>query len=128
MLSYVGMLSVYASSVILSSPANSSFSGLALESLVTLLTVKFIPFFMLMWIISAFLSLTRCVLPLTARLLANISVCIFPIEVLPRIFRYGYASPFYNVSRGMRTIVFGTKNERSSLSLIVALRVGLPVI
>ncbi|KIK00497.1 hypothetical protein K443DRAFT_122793 [Laccaria amethystina LaAM-08-1] len=93
MLSYVGMLSVYASSVILSSPANSSLSGLALESFVTLLTVKFIPFFMLMWIIT------------------NISVCIFPIEVLPRVFRYGYASPFYNVSRGMRTIVFGTKNE-----------------
>ncbi|EDR02881.1 uncharacterized protein LACBIDRAFT_308059 [Laccaria bicolor S238N-H82] len=49
MLSYIGMLSV----------------GLALESLVTLLTVRFIPFFMLMWIIT------------------NISVCIFPIEVLP---------------------------------------------
>lgn len=29
-------------------------SGLALESLITLLTVKFIPFFMLTWIISAF--------------------------------------------------------------------------
>lgn len=77
MLSYVGMLSV----------------GLALESLVTLLTIKFIPFFMIMWII------------------VNISVCIFPIEVLPRVFHYGYAAPFYNVSRAMRTIVFGTKNE-----------------
>ena len=66
MLSYVGMLSVYASSVILSSPANSSLSGLALESLVTLLTVKFIPFFILIWIISAFLPLTRFVPPLTS--------------------------------------------------------------
>ena len=28
--------------------------GLALEALITLLTVKFIPFFMLTWIISAF--------------------------------------------------------------------------
>lgn len=77
MLSYVGMLSV----------------GLALESLVTLLTVKFIPFFMITWIIT------------------NISVCIYPIEVLPRIFHYGYAAPFYNISRAMRTIIFGTKNE-----------------
>lgn len=77
MLSYVGMLSV----------------GLALESLVTLLTVKFIPFFMITWIIT------------------NISVCIYPIEVLPRIFHYGYVAPFYNISRAMRTIIFGTKNE-----------------
>lgn len=120
MLSYVGMLSVYASSVILSSPANASLSGLALESLVTLLTIKFIPFFMIMWIIGAFLSLTRFVPPLTAPLV-NISVCIFPIEVLPRVFHYGYAAPFYNVSRAMRTIVFGTKNERSSPSVIVSL-------
>ncbi|EDR02880.1 uncharacterized protein LACBIDRAFT_308058 [Laccaria bicolor S238N-H82] len=28
-----------------------------------------------------------------------------------KVFRYGYAAPFYNVSRAMRTIVFGTKNE-----------------
>ncbi|KIK00498.1 hypothetical protein K443DRAFT_679145 [Laccaria amethystina LaAM-08-1] len=77
MLSYAGMLSV----------------GLALESLVTLLTVKFIPFFMITWIIT------------------NISVCIYPIEVLPRIFHYGYVAPFYNISRAMRTIIFGTKNE-----------------
>ncbi|PPQ93065.1 hypothetical protein CVT25_011941 [Psilocybe cyanescens] len=66
--------------------------GLALESLMTLLTVKGIPFFMITWIIS------------------NVSVCIFPIEVMPVVFRYGYAAPFYNVSRAMRTIVFGTKN------------------
>ncbi|KAF5328390.1 hypothetical protein D9619_013345 [Psilocybe cf. subviscida] len=67
--------------------------GLALESLVVLLTVRFIPFFMLTWVI------------------LNISVTIFPIEVLPRFFRYGYAAPFYNLSRAMRTIIFGTKNH-----------------
>ncbi|KJA21331.1 hypothetical protein HYPSUDRAFT_42197 [Hypholoma sublateritium FD-334 SS-4] len=77
MLNYVGMLAL----------------GLALESLITLLTVKFIPFFMLTWIIT------------------NVSVCTFPIEVLPNFYRYGYAMPFYNVSRAMRTIVFGTKNR-----------------
>ncbi|KAF8965752.1 hypothetical protein BDZ97DRAFT_1810828 [Flammula alnicola] len=77
MLNYVSMLSL----------------GLALESLVTLLTIKFIPFFMLTWVI------------------VNISVCIFPLEVMPSIFRYGHAAPFYNVSRAMRTVIFGTKNH-----------------
>ncbi|KAF9044944.1 hypothetical protein BJ165DRAFT_1347224 [Panaeolus papilionaceus] len=67
--------------------------GLALESLMTILTQKGIPFFMITWII------------------ANISVSTFPIEVLPIIFRYGYAAPFYNVSRAMRTVIFGTKNR-----------------
>jgi hypothetical protein len=36
-----------------------------------------------------------------------------PIEVLPVIYRYGYAMPFYNVSRGIRSIIFGTKNTRT---------------
>jgi len=77
MLNYVNMLAV----------------GLALESLMTLLTQKFLPFFMLTWIIT------------------NVAVCIFPIEVMPHIFNYGYAAPFYNVSRATRTIIFGTKNR-----------------
>lgn len=77
MLNWVGMLAV----------------GLALESLLTLLTIRFMPFFMITWII------------------ANVSVCIFPIEVLPSVFRYGYAMPFYNVSHAVRCIVFGTKNS-----------------
>ncbi|KAG6834637.1 hypothetical protein H0H93_008453, partial [Arthromyces matolae] len=41
----------------------------------------------------------------------NVSVCIYPIDVLPVVFRYGYAAPFYNVSRAVRTIIFGTKNQ-----------------
>jgi len=76
MLNYVGILSV----------------GLALETMVTVLTIRFIPFFMLTWII------------------VNVSVCIFPIEVMPHIYRYGKGAPFYNVSRAMRAIMFGTKN------------------
>ncbi|KAF8153410.1 hypothetical protein B0H34DRAFT_104331 [Crassisporium funariophilum] len=77
MVNYAGMLSV----------------GLALESLMTLLTIRFIAFFMLTWIIT------------------NISVCIFPLETLPGIFRYGYAAPFYNLSHALRTIIFGTRNR-----------------
>jgi hypothetical protein len=60
--------------------------------MITILTIRFIPFFLLPWIIT------------------NISVSIFPIPVLPGIFGYGYAAPFYNISRAVRTIVFGTKN------------------
>ncbi|PFH46702.1 hypothetical protein AMATHDRAFT_69276 [Amanita thiersii Skay4041] len=76
-LNWVGMLSV----------------GLALEAMFTLLTARFIAFFMLLWII------------------ANVAVCIFPIEVMPSFYRYGYGSPFYNMSRAIRTILFDTKNK-----------------
>ncbi|KAF7967864.1 hypothetical protein HWV62_32882 [Athelia sp. TMB] len=70
--------------------------GLALEVMITLLTMRFVPFFLILWIIWA---------------KANVSVSYYPIEVLPGVFRYGYASPFYNVSRTVRTILFNTKNE-----------------
>ncbi|KAG5726670.1 Nitrosoguanidine resistance protein SNG1, partial [Termitomyces sp. T112] len=77
MLNWVGMLSV----------------GLALEALIPLLTPRFIPFFMILWII------------------VNVAVCIQPIEALPVIYRYGYAIPFYNVSHAVRCIVFATRNR-----------------
>ncbi|KAG1878115.1 hypothetical protein DFJ58DRAFT_902993 [Suillus subalutaceus] len=67
--------------------------GLALESMITLLTIKFIPIFLILWIIS------------------NVSVAYYPVEVLPAVFRYGFAMPFYNVSSTVRTIIFDTKNE-----------------
>ncbi|OAX42269.1 hypothetical protein K503DRAFT_375112 [Rhizopogon vinicolor AM-OR11-026] len=67
--------------------------GLALESMITILTIKFIPAFLILWIIS------------------NVSVAFYPIEVLPAVFRYGFAMPFYNVSSTVRTIIFDTKNE-----------------
>ncbi|KAI0686706.1 hypothetical protein BC835DRAFT_1420255 [Cytidiella melzeri] len=76
MLSWAGMLAL----------------GLALEAMVTLLTPRFIPFFLVLWII------------------VNVSVVFFPVEILPTIFRYGYATPFYNVGNATRTILFGTKN------------------
>jgi hypothetical protein len=71
--------------------------GFATESAITALTPRFFPFFLLLWIVS------------------NVSVCFFPIQALPAIFSYGYAMPFYNVSRTVRTIVFNTKNESASL-------------
>ncbi|KAK6967143.1 DUF3533 domain-containing protein [Favolaschia claudopus] len=68
-------------------------TGLALEAMITLLTVRFVPFFLIIWIIT------------------NVSVCFFPLPVLPHLYRYGYAFPFYNISRSVRAIVFGTKND-----------------
>ena len=58
----------------------------------------------------------------------NVSVCYYPIETLPPVFRYGerstdppastsslvllgYATPFYNVARAVRTIIFSTRNQ-----------------
>ena len=46
--------------------------------------------------------------------LANLSVSIFPLELLPAVFRYGYAAPFYNLSKAIRVIVFGTRNRSAS--------------
>ncbi|KAJ7154103.1 hypothetical protein C8R46DRAFT_1006043 [Mycena filopes] len=67
--------------------------GLAIEAMSTLLTARFAPFFLLLWIIS------------------NVSVSVFPLQTLPHVYRYGSAFPFYNISRAVRAIVFGTKND-----------------
>ncbi|KAJ6631325.1 hypothetical protein B0H10DRAFT_1772417, partial [Mycena sp. CBHHK59/15] len=67
--------------------------GLALEAVITVVTVRFIPFFLILWIIS------------------NLSIAQFPPEAMPPVYRYGYAFPFYNISRAVRTIVFSTKNH-----------------
>ncbi|KAJ6593148.1 hypothetical protein B0H19DRAFT_1089196 [Mycena capillaripes] len=67
--------------------------GLALESLATILTVRFIPLFLIFWIVS------------------NMSVAGYPLEVLSHVYKFGYAYPFFNMSRAVRTIVFGTKDN-----------------
>ncbi|KAF7350864.1 DUF3533 domain-containing protein [Mycena sanguinolenta] len=67
--------------------------GLALESLATILTIRYIPLFLVFWIIS------------------NMSIAGYPLQVLPHIYRFGYFYPFYNISRGVRSIVFGTKDD-----------------
>jgi hypothetical protein len=70
--------------------------------MVTLLTPRFIPFFLVVWIIS------------------NVSVVFFPVEILPTIFRYGYAMPFYNLSNATRTILFRTRNQCEPLSRLTS--------
>ncbi|KAF7298491.1 DUF3533 domain-containing protein [Mycena kentingensis (nom. inval.)] len=61
--------------------------------MLTLLTIRFVPFFLILWII------------------ANVAAAVYPIQALPHIYRYGYGFPVYNISRAVRAIVFGTKNE-----------------
>lgn len=82
----------------------------------TLLTPRFIPFFMIFWIIGSYSLIEILVRLLNLSLSVNVSVCVFPIEMLPRIFHYGYAIPFYNLSRAFRTITFNTKNQRKEIS------------
>ncbi|KAH9998533.1 hypothetical protein BJV74DRAFT_767839 [Russula compacta] len=67
--------------------------GGAVESMITILTPRFISFFLLLLII------------------VNISVCVFPLGLLPAVYRYGYATPFYNVQQTVRSIIFGTRNQ-----------------
>jgi hypothetical protein len=67
--------------------------GFAIEAVLTLLTVRGIPLFIILWIIT------------------NVSTCFLPIEMLPGIFKYGYAWPFFNISQAARSIIFGVKNE-----------------
>ncbi|KAF8351838.1 hypothetical protein F5887DRAFT_932635 [Amanita rubescens] len=67
--------------------------GLALESVIVILTPRFMPFFLLLWVI------------------VNVAAAQWPPVLLPSIFRYGYASPFYSISMGSRAIIFGIKNN-----------------
>ncbi|KXN86481.1 Nitrosoguanidine resistance protein SNG1 [Leucoagaricus sp. SymC.cos] len=67
--------------------------GLAMEAMLSLMTPPGVAFFLLIWI------------------MVNVAVTAFPIEVLPIIYRYGYAMPFYNIGKATRTIIFATKNR-----------------
>ncbi|KAH8827282.1 hypothetical protein DL96DRAFT_1606116 [Flagelloscypha sp. PMI_526] len=67
--------------------------GLALESMLILLTPRFIGFFLLPWV------------------LVNASSAVLPFQVQYTLYRYSRGTPFYNMSQATRTIVFGTKSE-----------------
>lgn len=43
----------------------------------------------------------------------NSSVGGYPLEMLPKFYHYGYGVPYYNITRIVRTIVFGTRNSRT---------------
>lgn len=50
-------------------------------------------------------------MPTHSNFVVNISVCVLPLELLPDLYRYGYATPFYNVQQTVRSIIFGTRNQ-----------------
>lgn len=93
-------------------------SGLPLEALITLLTPAFTPYFLILWLICGYPLFSKSVALLMSPFLANVTVCFFPIEILPPIYRYGYSMPFYNVSRTVRAILFSTRNQGWVFGLI----------
>ncbi len=96
--------------------------GGALESMITILTPRVIPLFLLLWIIGAsscnvcpkYWSSSLRWLTRMSIVTANVSVCNFPLQILPGIYQYGYAMPFYNVQQTVRTILFGTRDQGAS--------------
>ncbi|KAF8596973.1 hypothetical protein BDV93DRAFT_500004 [Ceratobasidium sp. AG-I] len=67
--------------------------GLATEAMVTILTPRFMAFFLIPLII------------------CNVSVASVPFELQPWFYRYGYGFPIFNNVQAVRTILFKTKNH-----------------
>lgn len=67
--------------------------GLPMESLFTLIGLKWAGYFLSFWII------------------VNVASSFTSLEVMPGFYSYGYGLPFFNSIQGARTIIFGTKNH-----------------
>ncbi|KIM31251.1 hypothetical protein M408DRAFT_327517 [Serendipita vermifera MAFF 305830] len=67
--------------------------GLATEAALTVLTTRFVAFFLIPFII------------------INVSVTVVPNDVQPWFYKYGLGFPISNMSQAVRTIIFNTKNH-----------------
>ncbi|GAA5970621.1 hypothetical protein JCM11641_007372 [Rhodosporidiobolus odoratus] len=67
--------------------------GLAMESMMTLLTIKFFPLFLITWI------------------LTNITSSFYPATLAEKFYRYGYAMPFYHAINATKYIMYGARNR-----------------
>ncbi|KAI5474765.1 hypothetical protein MNV49_002498 [Pseudohyphozyma bogoriensis] len=67
--------------------------ALAMESMVTLLTLKFFTPFLLLWMV------------------LNISSSFFPPDLMGPFYRYGYAMPFWHSTTADKFIFWGTRNR-----------------
>jgi hypothetical protein len=67
--------------------------GLPMESLFTLIGLKWAGYFLSFWII------------------VNVASSFTSLEVMPGFYSYGHGLPFFNSIQGARTIIFGTKNH-----------------
>ncbi|KAI9838447.1 MAG: hypothetical protein M1838_004598 [Thelocarpon superellum] len=83
--------------------------GLPLESLFTVIGMKWAGYFLSFWII------------------VNVASAFTSFELMPGFFQYGYGFPFFNSIQGARTIIFGTKNHlgRNFGILIAWMIIGL---
>lgn len=67
--------------------------GLATEAMITILTPRFMAFFLIPLII------------------VNVSVAVLPFDLQPWFYQYGHAFPIFNNTQAVRTILFDTKNH-----------------
>lgn len=67
--------------------------GLAMESAVTVLGLKFLPFFLISWII------------------VNITSSFFPISLMQTFYRFGYALPFWHSTTADKYLFWGARNR-----------------
>ncbi|GJN89696.1 hypothetical protein Rhopal_002683-T1 [Rhodotorula paludigena] len=67
--------------------------GLAMESMLTLLTLRFFPFFLISWII------------------LNITSSFFPATLAEHFYKYGYAMPFWHTTTATKHIMWGARNR-----------------
>ncbi|KAF8602436.1 hypothetical protein BDV93DRAFT_607477 [Ceratobasidium sp. AG-I] len=67
--------------------------GLATDAMVTILTPRFMAFFLIPLIIN------------------NVAVVSLPFDLLPTFYRYYHAFPVFNSTQAVRTILLGTKNH-----------------
>ncbi|MCJ1401876.1 hypothetical protein MMC11_005093 [Xylographa trunciseda] len=67
--------------------------GLPMESLFTLIGLRWAGYFLSFWVI------------------INVSSAFAAFEIMPTFYEYGYGFPFFNSIQGARSIIFGTKNH-----------------
>ncbi|GAA5927676.1 SNG1 family protein [Sporobolomyces koalae] len=84
--------------------------GGAMESMITLLTMKFFPFFLITWI------------------LLNITSSFFPASIMPNWYRYGYAMPFFQSTDACKHIFWGARNRLGLNFGVLAAWAGLNIV
>ncbi|KAG9037262.1 hypothetical protein FRB95_006205 [Tulasnella sp. JGI-2019a] len=84
--------------------------GLALEAMITILTPRFTPFFLLFLVIF------------------NVCTSTIPIDLQPSFYRFGYGFPIYNLGIATRTIIFNTHSHLGRNAGIILAWVALSCI